>query len=179
MPPKCLWDGTPLLGLGTAESSKDWAAHQHDIQFIANFSHRDLDHVQGIPHVWVNIGYYKGQKHTPYGKVSTAIRLNVLMVGHTNEDMDQIFAIDTELLVRRLRWVLALADEAVESIVRIHPCGLSVGIVHKIASVRDQSDVHSFCIRLKTDPSLSVCPQLHKVHYCFVPLVHMFDARYA
>ena len=156
MSPKCLWDGTPLLGLGTA---------QHDIQFIANFSHRDLDHVQGIPHVWVNIGYYKGQKHTPYGKVSTAIRLNVLMVGHTNEDMDQIFAIDTELLVRRLRWVLALADEAVERIVCIHPCGLSVGIVHKITSVRDQSDVHSFCIRLKTDPSLSACPQLHKVHH--------------
>ena len=156
MSPKCLWDGTPLLGLGTA---------QHDIQFIANFSHRDLDHVQGIPHVWVNIGYYKGQKHTPYGKVSTAIRLNVLMVGHTNEDMDQIFAIDTELLVRRLRWVLALVDEAVERIVRIHPCGFSVGDVHKITSVRDQSDVQSFCIRLKTDPSLSACPQLHKVHH--------------
>ena len=65
----CLWDGRSLgLGrvwAGSAESSMDWAV-QHNIKFIANFSHRDLGHAEGIPHVWVNIGY-KGQRQMPYG----------------------------------------------------------------------------------------------------------------
>ncbi len=57
----------------------DWAV-QHNIKFIANFSHRDLGHAEGIPHVWVNIGY-KGQRQMPYGtweqRVTSAFRTMV------------------------------------------------------------------------------------------------------
>ena len=65
----CIWDGT-FMGLGklwggTWESSLDWAKQNH-IKFIANFSCKNLDHVDGIPHVWVNIGY-KGDTRMPHG----------------------------------------------------------------------------------------------------------------
>ena len=65
----CIWDGTSMglgrLWGGTCESSLAWAKHRN-IKFIANFSHKDLDHVDGIPHVWVNIGY-KGDAKLPHG----------------------------------------------------------------------------------------------------------------
>ena len=57
--------GLGRLWGGTCESSLAWAKHRN-IKFIANFSHKDLDHVDGIPHVWVNIGY-KGDAKLPHG----------------------------------------------------------------------------------------------------------------
>ena len=46
----------------------------------------------------------------------------------------------------------------------IHPCCWSVGDVHKITSVRDQSDVRYFCIRSETDSGLFACTHPHQVH---------------
>ena len=86
MPPTivyCLWDGRSCgLGRvwgGSEQSAMDWAV-KHHIKFIANFSHIDLGHAEGIPHVWVNIGY-KGQRQMPYGtweqRVTAAFRTMV------------------------------------------------------------------------------------------------------
>ena len=37
------------------------SAVENKIKFIANFSHRDFAHAEGIPHIWVNVSY-KGDK---------------------------------------------------------------------------------------------------------------------
>ena len=147
----CIWDGTSSgigkLWGGTWGSSLEWAKKkQNHIKFIANFSHKHIEHEDGIPHVWVNIGH-QGQKHMTY-----------------NNWKHKVAKVMVETLSRGCDVLTLVDEEAVEFLVHIHPCCWSVGDVHKIISVWDQSDVLYFCIRSETDSALFASALPHQVH---------------
>ena len=154
MPPTiayCLWDGRSCgLGRvwgGSAQSAMDWAV-KHHIKFIANFSHIDLGHAEGIPHVWVNIGY-KGQDKMPYGpwekRVKAAFRTMVEtlyrgddVLGHcmrSKRKTSASLASFLALIQPGPRDYLEKADLVLQEILRIHPSGLTPRDVEKINSV--------------------------------------------
>ena len=183
MPPTiayCLWDGRSCgLGRvwgGSSQSAMDWAV-KHHIKFIANFSHMDLDHAEGIPHVWVNIGY-KGQDKMPYGpwekRVKAAFRTMVEtlyrgddVLGHCMRSKHRTsasLASFLALIQPGPRDYLEKADLVLQEILRIHPSVLTPRDEEKINSVWDQSDIRAFSIRLQTEPSLFQCPVLDEVH---------------
>ena len=183
MPPTiayCLWDGRSCgLGRvwgGSAQSAMDWAV-KHHIKFIANFSHIDLGHAEGIPHVWVNIGY-KGQNRMPYGpwekRVTAAFRTMVEtlsrgddVLGHCMRSKHRTsgsLASFLAMIQPGPRSYLEKADLALQEILRIHPCVLTQRDVEKINKVWDQSDIRAFSVRLSTEPDLFECPTLEEVH---------------
>ena len=160
---------------GTWEASQEWAK-QNNIKFIANFSHKNIVHEYGIPHVWVNIGY-KGHRDMPHGtweqRVTKAFRgmVEALSRGcdvlgqcmrakhRTSGSMTALMA-----LIHPTGDFFKLCDSALQNIVKKHPCGLTDADLTKIVSVWAQSDIRNFCMRLKTEPGLFDCKELDQMH---------------